>query len=255
MDYQVDIETFRGPLDLLLYLVKRQEIDIRDIAIARVADQFLDYLQVLQVVDVERAGDFLVMAATLMEIKSRMLLPRSDELADDEPDPRQELVRQLVEYKKFKDAALHLEEFADKQASRLPRQATELSIASVAEQPLRQVELWDLVSSFGRLMRETLSLEPQRIIVDQTPMYIYCDAIVAQLAHTATMSFSNIFTPPYHRSRLVGLFLALLELVRGWKVHVEQPDVFGEIEVRLCTPSEAMAAHRSAAGSPQATSR
>jgi segregation and condensation protein A len=243
MDYQVDIETFRGPLDLLLYLVKRQEIDIRDISISRVADQFLEYLQVLLVVDVERAGDFLVMAATLMEIKSRMLLPRLDEISDDEPDPRQELVRQLVEYKKFKDAALHLEEFADKQASRLPRQATELlSSTSTAEQPLRQVELWDLVSSFGRLMRETLSLEPQRIIVDQTPLYVYMDAIVAQLSHGAMVPFSSIFTPPYHRGRLVGLFLALLELVRGWKVHVEQPDVFGEIELRLCTPSEAMAA-------------
>src|SRR6266404_1871873 len=127
MDYQVDIETFRGPLDLLLYLVKRQEVDVLDIPIARVADQFLEYLQVLQVVDVERAGDFLVMAATLMEIKSRMLLPRVAETSDDEPDPRQELVRQLVEYKKFKDAAHHLEEFADQQASRLPRQAMELS--------------------------------------------------------------------------------------------------------------------------------
>ena len=233
MDYQVDIDTFRGPLDLLLYLVKRQEIDIRDIAIAQVADQFLEYLQVLQVVDVERAGDFLVMAATLMEIKSRLLLPRVAESTEDEPDPRQELVRQLVEYKKFKDAALNLEEFADKQASRLPRQATERLPNAPAEQPLRQVELWDLVSSFGRLMRETLTLEPQRIIVDQTPMHVYMDAILARLSHRATVPFSSIFTPPYHRSRLTGLFLALLELVRECRIHVEQPDIFGEIELRL----------------------
>src|SRR4051812_2584563 len=164
MEYQVEIETFRGPLDLLLYLVKRQEVDILDIPIARVADQFLEYLRVLQVVDVERAGDFLVMAATLMEIKSRMLLPRAVLASDDEPDPRQELVRQLVEYKKFKDAAQHLEAFADKQASRLPRQATELlPNQSLVEQPVRQVELWDLVSSFGRLMRETSTLESRRI--------------------------------------------------------------------------------------------
>jgi segregation and condensation protein A len=245
MDYQVDIETFRGPLDLLLYLVKRQEIDILDIPIARVADQFLGYLQVLQEVDVERAGDFIVMAATLMEIKSRMLLPRVAEASDDEPDPRQELVRQLVEYKKFKDAAQHLEEFADKQASRLPRQATELSSSqSAAEQPLRQVELWDLVSSFGRLMRETLTLEPHRIIVDQTPMYVYMDAIVAQLSQRTTVPFSRLFTPPHHRSRLVGLFLALLELVRECKIQAEQPDSFGEIHLRLSTPSEMLAAGR-----------
>jgi segregation and condensation protein A len=243
MDYQVDIDTFRGPLDLLLYLVKRQEIDIRDIAIAQVADQFLEYLQVLQVVDVERAGDFLVMAATLMEIKSRLLLPRVAEATEDEPDPRQELVRQLVEYKKFKDAALHLEEFADLQASRLPRQATE-RLPNAAEQPLRQVELWDLVSSFGRLMRETLTLEPQRIVVDQTPMHVYMDGILARLSHRGTVPFSSIFTPPYHRSRLTGLFLALLELVRECKIHVEQSDIFGEIEMRLSSAAETLAAGR-----------
>ncbi len=248
MDYQVDIDTFRGPLDLLLYLVKRHEIDILDIPIARVADQFLGYLGVLQIVDVERAGDFLVMAATLMEIKSRLLLPRMDAAAEDEPDPRQELVRQLLEYKKFKDAAHNLELFADKQASRLPRRIIEIQAnGNGIEQPLRQVELWDLVSSFGRLMRETLNLEPQRIIVDQTPMYVYMETIVTQLARAA-VPFSSIFTPPYYKARLVGLFLALLELVRECRVQFEQPDVFGEISLRLSTPEEMEASGRGAAG-------
>src|SRR5579885_2012000 len=97
MDYLVDLDVFRGPLDLLLYLVKREEVDIRDIPIARIAEQFLHYLGVLQLIDVERAGDFLVMAATLMEIKSRMLLPRPEEEAEEHDDPRAELVRQLLE--------------------------------------------------------------------------------------------------------------------------------------------------------------
>src|SRR2546422_2507069 len=105
MDYQVELESFRGPLDLLLFLVKRNEVDIRDIPIARIAEQFQEYLNVLQLIDVEGAGEFLVMAATLLEIKSRMLLPRPEEQAEDEGDPRHELVRQLLEYKKFKDAA------------------------------------------------------------------------------------------------------------------------------------------------------
>src|SRR5215470_14276868 len=105
MDYNVDLPVFRGPLDLLLYLVKRNEVDICDIPIARVAEQFLEYMQVLEMVDVERAGDFLVMAATLMEIKSKMLLPRSEEIAEEGGDPRLELVRQLMEYKKYKEAA------------------------------------------------------------------------------------------------------------------------------------------------------
>src|SRR5437867_2492298 len=109
MDYQVELDAFRGPLDLLLFLVKRNEVDICDIPIARVAEQFLQYLNVLELIDVEWAGDFLVMAATLMEIKSRMLLPRSEEASADEDDPRRALVRQLIEYKKFKDAAMFLE--------------------------------------------------------------------------------------------------------------------------------------------------
>src|SRR4051794_18980533 len=100
MQYQVDLESFRGPLDLLLYLVKRNEVDIRDIPIARIAEQYLSYLQVLQMIDVEWAGEFLVLAATLMEIKSKLLLPRADEADDEEADPRLELVKQLLEYKK-----------------------------------------------------------------------------------------------------------------------------------------------------------
>src|SRR5690242_9537797 len=97
-DYRVDIDAFRGPLDLLLYLVKRDEVDIRDIPIARVAEQFQDYLDALQLIDVEGAGDFLVMAATLLEIKSKLLLPRPEEPAEPEDDPRRELVKQLVQY-------------------------------------------------------------------------------------------------------------------------------------------------------------
>src|SRR5215216_4938068 len=105
-DYLVNLDVFRGPLDLLLYLVKREEVDVRDIPIARVTEQFQRYLEVIQVMDIELVGDFLVMAATLMEIKARMLLPRPEENAAEEDDPRQELVRQLLEYKKFKDASL-----------------------------------------------------------------------------------------------------------------------------------------------------
>src|SRR5215813_9284703 len=105
MEYNVQLETFRGPLDLLLFLVKRHEVDIRDIPIARVAEQFLEYLNVIQLIDVEWAGEFLVMAATLMEIKSKMLLPRAEEEESADDDPRLELVKQLIEYKKYKEAA------------------------------------------------------------------------------------------------------------------------------------------------------
>src|SRR4051812_35673178 len=125
-DYLVDLDTFRGPLDLLLYLVKRDEVDVLDIPIARVAEQFKRYLEVLALVDVERAGDFLVLASTLMEIKSKMLLPRPEEAgAEAEEDPRRELVRQLIQYKRFKEAAQSLEARAEEQARRLPRGPSE----------------------------------------------------------------------------------------------------------------------------------
>src|SRR6516165_1648209 len=178
-DYRVDLDVVRGPLDLLLYLVKRDEVDIRDIPIARVAEQFKEYLGVLHFINVEVAGDFLVMAATLMEIKSRMVLPRGEESAEAEDDPRQELVRQLLQYKKFKEAAALLDARAEEQSQRLSRQPPPLPASGV--QAVRPVELWDLVSAFGRLMRETMALAPQAIVVDQTPMYVYMDMIVLRL--------------------------------------------------------------------------
>src|SRR5262245_39299354 len=192
MDYQVDLDTFRGPLDLLLYLVKRNEVDIRDIPIARVTEQFLDHLRVLELIDVERAGDFLVMAATLMEIKSRMLLPRTEEEGEEESDPRLELVRQLLEYKQFKDAAALLESRAEQQLCRLPRQPLELPApVDAAQQPLAAVELWDLVSAFGRLMRETLALQPKQIVVDETPIHVHMERILAALEQTPHLPFAD----------------------------------------------------------------
>ncbi len=233
MDYQVDLDIFRGPLDLLLYLVKRQEVDISAIPLARVAEQFLEYLRVIELIDVERAGEFLVMAATLMEIKSKMLLPPSDDQGREEDDPRLELVRQLVEYKKFKDAAMLLEAQAERQLSRLARQPLELSVEpDPAVQPLRQVELWDLVSAFGRLMRETLALQPQQLVADETPLHVYTESLLHRLRNESPLAFSAVFTPPHTRSRLVGLFLAVLELIKGGQMMAEQPQPYGEIWLR-----------------------
>src|SRR6516165_10777451 len=175
-EYQVDLETFRGPLDLLLYLVKRDEVDVLDIPIARLAEQFKAYLDLMTLIDVEGAGDFLVMAATLMEIKSKMLLPRAEGEETEEEDPRSGLVRQLLQYKQFKDAATRLEDLAEQQATRLPRQPP-AATTPAGTPPLRPVELWDLVSAFGRLMRETLATRPQEIIVDQTPIHVYMELI------------------------------------------------------------------------------
>jgi segregation and condensation protein A len=249
MDYQVDLDSFRGPLDLLLYLVKRNEVDICDIPIARLAEQFLEYLSVLEWVDVERAGDFLVMAATLMEIKSKMLLPAGTEPAEEEADPRRQLVQQLLEYKQFKDAAALLEARAEHQLSRVARQAGDApGPRSGAEQPLQPVELWDLVSAFGRLMRETLALQPKQIVEDETPLQVYMEQIVRRLEQTPRLAFAALFGPPRHRSRLVGLFLAILELMKSRRIMAEQADVFGEIWLGLAAPERAEASARADSG-------
>src|SRR5262245_35259162 len=208
-DYQVELDTFRGPLDLLLFLVKRNEVDICDIPIARITEQFLEFVNHLQTIDVEWAGDFLVMAATLMEIKSRMLLPRPEEQESDDGDPRLELVKQLIEYKKYKEAAALLEEQAQRQMTRLPRLAEDTVAAmDPSQQPLRRVELWDLVSAFGRLMRETNALQPRQIVLDDTPIQVHMDRILDLVARRGRAAFSDIFLPPHTRGRLLGLFLA-----------------------------------------------
>ncbi len=233
-DYLVNLDIFRGPLDLLLYLVKKNEVDIIDIPIARIAEQFRRYLDLLQMIDVERAGDFLVMAATLMEIKSKLVLPRGVvDSAEEDADPRRELVRQLIEYKKFKDAAVLLDERAEKQGLRLARQPVPLPPTNPSQQPLQEVELWDLVSAFARLMRETLATQPQQIVLDQTPIHVTMEAIVQRLAAEGPLSLRDLFTPPHNRGRLVGLFLATLELIKARRVGAEQEEPFADLFLSL----------------------
>jgi segregation and condensation protein A len=244
MDYRVDLPEFHGPLDLLLYLVKKNEVDVRDIPIAQVAGQFQEYLALLQVADIELAGDFLVMAATLMEIKSKMLLPHAEaEAAGEEADPRRELVRQLVEYKKFKEAAARLESRAAEQQRRLPRQAVQLapgdSPGGNTPPAVQPVELWDLVTAFGRLLSETKALEPTAVVEDDTPQHVYQDLVRDRLKAEGRVRFRDLFTPPYYRARLVGLFLAVLELIRRFEAALEQDGIFGEIYVSPAAPPSA----------------
>ena len=229
MEYKVELPVFRGPLDLLLFLVKQHEVDLYDIPIATITEQFLDYLNLLQVIDVEAAGEFLVMAATLMEIKSKLMLPRAEDQTTEEADPRLELVKQLIEYKKYKEAAALLEEQAERQLARLPRAPLEMPRLDPAHQPLQRVELWDLVSAFGRLMRETTALSPRQIVIDETPQYVHMERILELLAASARIPFRDVFTPPHSRGRLLGLFLAILELIKANKVAAEQQELFGEI--------------------------
>ena len=184
MDFRVQLDTFRGPLDLLLYLVRKHEVDVADIPIALITDQYLAHLEVLQQLDVNEVGDFLELASSLIEIKSQMVLPRGGEETEQWDDPRDELVARLLEYKKYKDAASVLEERSRDWQQHYSRLASDLPPRQVdpAGQPIREVELWDLVSAFGRILRESQAVRPQAIVYDETPIQVYMQRIHVKLA-------------------------------------------------------------------------
>jgi segregation and condensation protein A len=233
--YTVSLDAFHGPIDLLLYLVRRQEVDILDIPIAQLADQFIHFLEFMQELDVELAGDFLVMASTLMEIKVRSLLPQDETPTAEEADPRRELVRQLLEYRKFKDAAVALEHRAEQHSTRVARQLIETPPEPGAV-AVRPVELWDLVSAFARLMRETQTIQTTTISVDDTPQHVYEEQIRDLVNRSGRVNFRDLFTPPFIKVRLIGLFLAVLELIKLHHVEVEPSDDFTEIWLKLPSP-------------------
>jgi segregation and condensation protein A len=249
MSFRVDLEIFRGPLDLLLYLVRKHELDIVDIPVAPIADQFLEHLAVLEQLDVNAVGDFLEVASTLVELKSRLILPQGDEVEEEIDDPRQQLVRRLLEYKQFKDAASILDERARDWQERFPRLANDLAAAKrdPAEQPIRELELWDLVSAFGRLIQQHQSSQPSSIVYDDTPIHVYMDRISQLLEVQPRLAFTELFRPGMHKSTLIGIFLAILELMRHHGVSAEQSDMFGEIWL---VREDAAAASSAPAGEP-----
>jgi segregation and condensation protein A len=233
MSFRVDLELFRGPLDLLLYLVRKHEVDIVDIPIATIASQFVEHLEVLERLDVNSVGDFLEMASTLAEIKSRMILPRAGEVEEEIEDPRQDLVRRLLEYKQFRDAASILEERSRTWQERFPRLGRDLPPRerNLADEPIHELELWDLVGAFGRLMRESRETPASNIVYDDTPLHVYMTQIHERLAAQGRISFSELFQQHMHKSKLIGIFLAVLELIRHHGVRADQRAMFGEISI------------------------
>ncbi|QDU98319.1 segregation and condensation protein A [Lignipirellula cremea] len=233
MSFRVDLDIYRGPLDLLLYLVRKHELAVTEISVAILTEQYLDYLTVLEQIDVDAVGDFLDIASTLIEMKSRQLLPQVEEEVEQIEEPREGLVERLLEYKRFKDAANILEEQSVRWGQRFPRLANDLPPRKVdpADQPIHEVELWDLVSAFGRVMRDHQANQPTNIIYDDTPINIYMERIHQRLASSGRMAFSEMFAAGMHKSAMIGVFLAVLELVRHHGVRTEQVDVHSEIWV------------------------
>jgi segregation and condensation protein A len=232
MYFRVELEIFRGPLDLLFYLVRKHELDVSDIRISAVTEQYLEFLAVLEQIDVDAVGDFLEVASLLIEMKSRAVLPGDEEIADELEDPRQELVRRLLEYKQYRDAANMLEERSREWQERFPRLANDLPerYQSPDQQPIQEVELWDLVSAFGRVLKAKHAVaSPESIRYDETPIHVYMRRIDERLRRDGRTAFTRFFESAVHKSTLVGMFLAVLELVRHQHARAAQPELFGEI--------------------------
>jgi segregation and condensation protein A len=232
-------------VDLLLYLVRKEEVDIYDIHIAKITDQYIRYIEMLKSLDIDLAGDFLVMAATLMQIKSAMLLPKveSDQFQDDDlSDPRTELIRQLLEYKKFKDAANLLDAAAEEQKERFARPDTIVEGLRPDAEPevdIEQVSIWDLLEAFDLVCKAIGNVGDISRIKDDTPIDLYQIEILHRLQTEGPMTFERIFESKTSRVVMIGLFLALLELIREKLIWAEQQSTGSAIYVRSLTDEPA----------------
>jgi segregation and condensation protein A len=258
-EYRVNLEVFAGPLDLLLYLVRKEEVDIYDIPIARITAQYIHYIEMMKDMDIDLAGDFLVLAATLMEIKSAMLLPRTDtesgEVTDIQ-DPRAELVRQLLEYKRIKDLANLLADAADQRQQRFTRPDAILSSLKKNDEPevdLDQVSIWTLLEAFDSILKATGHVSSYSHIADETPIDLYQIEILHRLQTEGPMTFEKIFQDRTDQLVMIGLFLATLELIRDQLISVEQTEIKGQIYIKAITAVPAEQAVQEAMYSRQKT--
>jgi len=238
-EYKVKFEVFEGPLDLLLYLIKKDEVDIYEVNLTRLATQFIQYIETMRELDLEVAGEFLVMAATLMYIKSRELLPVDQQVEvegeEDGEDPRWELIRQLVEYKKFKDAAAQLAVLEARQEDVFPR--VPVKIEFEAEAPVRnEASLFDLLSAVNSVLQRISQRPEQRdIFEDKFSVSEKIEQLMRAISERAQLKFSELFAGVTSRSEVVVTFLALLELIRLKQLIAMQTEAFGEIAI--CRPA------------------
>ncbi len=231
--YQVRLDRFEGPLDLLLHLIKKEEINIYDIPIALITKQYLEYLSVMKSLSLAVAGEFLVMAATLIQIKSRMLLPveELDGEEEDGADPRDELVRRLLEYKQFKDAARQLDDRERLWREMFGTGPLPSDPAPSRDLVLEQVTLFDLVDALQGLLTRLPSPQLMELVPDHVTVRDRMTAILGHLEGNESVTFASLFDAQEHRLVAIVTFLALLELIRIKVVRVFQRETFGAILV------------------------
>jgi segregation and condensation protein A len=264
-DYKVQFAVFEGPLDLLLYLVKQDEVDIYEVDLTKIATQFIEYLELMRELDLDIAGEFLVMASTLMFIKSRELLPVDQQATvedeDEGADPRWELIRQLVEYKKFKDAAAGLQEREAVQENVFPRVPARPDFVEAPPPPRPEVSLFDLINAVSTVLKRfSQRTELRDIYEDKWTVSEKIEHLMKLLAERATLRFFELFAAATSRTEVVVTFLALLELIRLKQLVAAQVTPFGEINIHrspepaaVIAPPAALDPGGSAAPTPHGT--
>ena len=242
-EYKVQFEVFEGPLDLLLYLIKQEEVDIYEVNLTKLATQFIEYIDLMRAFDLEIAGEFLVMASTLMYIKSRELLPVDQQVvveAEDEgEDPRFELIRQLVEYKKFKDAAAKLQTLEERQENVFPRLPGKIEFENT-EAPVKiEVSIFDLLNAVNSVLKrfQDKTAGTREIYEDKWTVSEKIEFVLKTLTERGSVKFSELFETAANRAEVVCTFLALLELIRLKQLACIQPQPFDEIQIGKAVPS------------------
>ncbi|HEX7087710.1 MAG TPA: segregation/condensation protein A [Vicinamibacterales bacterium] len=243
--YPVKLGSFEGPLDLLIHLIKKNEVNIYDIPIALITEQYLQYLSLMQELNLDVAGEFLVMAATLIHIKSRMLIPRPtpevEGEAQEEEDPREALVRRLLEHQKFKAAAELLHERQTLRSAQFPR--PDAAVADVAGQdyePELEVDLFSLLTAFRGVLERAKSRPKVVLPPEQMSIEERIDQLLERLSETEAVGFEELFADAHSRADLIVTFLALLEMIRLKLIRVFQSGAFGPIRVyKRARPADA----------------
>ncbi len=232
-DYRIQLSEYAGPLDLLLYLVRRHEVDICTISLSGITHEFQQYMEVLEFLDLDFIGEFVVVASTLLEIKSREVLPVADESTEETPEDESNsgLIGRLLEYRRYKEATKVLEDRAAEWMERYPRLSSDRPDVQRdrSEDRIREVELWDLVSALSRIVRIPSVERESSIRMDETPIGVFQERIRAQVLAEGRAAFSSFFDGEKISSRIAGIFLAILELIRHEDYRAEQPLDFGEI--------------------------
>ena len=246
MTYNVRFDVFEGPMDLLLYLVRKQEVDVYQVNLTKLASEFIQHVELMRELNLEVAGEFVVMAATLMYIKSKELLPKDKQVIleedEDETDPRWELIQQLVEYKKFKDAANQFKSLEIEQESVFTRRAPKPDFKFIEDRPAPrpEVDVFDLVKAVGTILKrlDEKTSNTREIKADVWSVSQKIEMFRERMQSQKRFRFSELFSQDRTRNEVVVTFLALLEMIRMKQLQAVQPGPFGEIEICVAESSE-----------------